>query len=352
MKKQFMLAKQGLAFKLISIVLQLIVSVPLFLLLSFFVSAVIIEITASENTVLIYKIIFVLFNILWFIRNSIITVYNDKIIIRDWIGAKQIIDTVNITSLKMIDYKELRRMIFESSGTNPLITNAFAFIIPMGKFITFKNQFGRVVVIGIWNCNRLYKILQDNVSEVESAQKKNCNISNLHSTFDAEKRFICFVKMPFKYHLLTYLKLFPETIIIPLFFAGYLGWMLHISDVGVLILLPIAFALSLFIYYRKIRIVVDAKSTTIRIKLFYNRNKSVIKYENIKNLHFINSKNDIAELKEKSVFFINTPYSVKNVKELIAFELPNNISVLLSVNKPYELYDLINNQACVQTEIK
>lgn len=346
MKKQLMLAKQGVCFKIISILLQLIVAIPLFLLLSFIVSSVIIEITDSDSTILIFKTVFILFNVLWFVRNSIVKIYSDKIVVRDWIGAKQIIVTENITSLKIIDYKELRKMMFDSSGTNPVITNAFVLVIPMGNFITFKNKFGRDVVIGVWQCDKLYEFLRNNLSEnlsSESIQKQNnsCVFSDAYSSYDEKSKFICFVKMPFKYHFITYFKLFPETIIIPLFFCSYIGWRFDIKGVNIFILLLIALALSFLIYYLNIRVVVDKKTKTIRLKIFLDRNKNVIKYNELRNLRFINFEKDITELNKKSSFFISTPYFSKNINELIAFELPNDIGVILSVNKPDELYELL-----------
>lgn len=348
MKKQFMIAKEGLAFKLIRITLQLIISVPLFLLLSFFVSAVIIEITEIKNTVLVYKIIFVLFNILWFIRNSIIIVNNDKIIIRDWIGVKQIIDTENIMSLKMIDYKELRRMIFESNGMNPLITNAFAFIIPLGKFITFKNKFGRDVVIGVWNSKKLYNLLNENalqnsVSERDSVEKTEK--ADYDSTNACSDNIRCYVKMPLYSHILFYFRHFGETIILPAFKVAVLKWLMNANGIVLdnYIFIILFAILSMFNYYNVIKVVVNPNLNTIRLHLFYNNNKNVIRYKNLVDLKYVDSVETLNSLeKDQSKFLICTPHYKNNLADLITFDLENNVRVILSVNKSREVYQLLS----------
>lgn len=215
----------------------MIVTIPLFFLLSLIVPYFI---TDSENVVLIFRIIFILFNILLLIRNSIVKVYSDRIILRDCIGAKKIIETENITFLRIISYKELKQMIFKTSSLNPLISNCSAFFIPMGKFITFKNKFNRDVVIGVWNYKKLYDIL----CEAEPSNTDDSPVIIKETAETVEKpadntRIIetsilkCLLKMPLKMHIVTFFRNFLDTLFLPTVITLYLMWLFNRADIYV-----------------------------------------------------------------------------------------------------------------------
>lgn len=111
----------------------------------------------------------------------------------DFIGKRKTIELDGISSLKIIDYKELRNIVFSHSGNNPLISNSFAFLLPIGKFIMFKNKFGRDVIIGVWNYKRLYEFLICNnsdstVSEIEESN----NYKKSNEVFTGEKFIFLF----------------------------------------------------------------------------------------------------------------------------------------------------------------
>ncbi len=345
MEKQLLLSKQGIFFRTISLVLQLIVTIPLFLLLSFIASCVIIEITDSENVVLIFKIVLILFNLLWLVRNSIVTIYSDRIILRDCIGAKKIIETENITDLRIISYKELRHMIFKTSSLNPLISNCAAFFIPMGKFITFKNKFNRDVVIGVWNYKKLYDILcKAELSDTEKAPviTKEKAVKTTYITNNTQ--LVCFLKMPLKMHILTFFKNFYETLLLPAIISSFFMWRFNTGNIyanryiGIAIFLII----SAFRYYKVLRVVVNTDLKVIKLNLFLSNNKNVIKYENLYDLSYAKPNENLELLKmANSDSCIVTPYNENNISQVITFKLKNDISVALSVNKPQELYELI-----------
>lgn len=344
MKKHILLAKQGFLFKIISIVLQMIVTSPLFLLLSFIISSVIIEIMDYNNSLLIFKLVFIFFNILWFIRNSIVKVYNDRIIVRDWIGAKQTIETKNINSLKIISYKEARKMVFSSSGINPLITNVFVLIIPIGKFITFKNNFNRDVLIGVWNYKKLYNILYQTLSDNIASQDKEVHNKNSNMGFSENSTHKFLLKMPLSMHIVTFFKKFYDTLLFPLLIILILIWLFSMADIEINIyLLLLLFLLMVsFKYYRALRVIVNTDLKVIKLNIFLSNNKNVIKYENIFNLNYADSPEALKVLKnDKSKFCILTPYYKSKIHKMITFELPNDVFVELSVNKPQDLYDLL-----------
>lgn len=339
--KMIFLSKQGYLLRIVSSLLQILIFSPISLLLSLIVSSVIFEFFYI-NTLSVFNAVFIFINLLWLLRNSFVRVTNDKVLLYDFIGKRKTIELDGISSLKIIDYKELRNIVFSHSGNNPLISNSFAFLLPIGKFIMFKNKFGRDVIIGVWNYKRLYEFLICNnsdstVSEIEESN----NYKKSNEVFTGEK-FIFFVRMPLKNHIITYLKHLPETVLIPLIFLSFIFFSLN--RIGIKIN-PFIFALIFFIsssiaYYFIIRIIVDTESDTLRLKLFNDNNKNIIKIDNINNLEYVNSASEfVAE--NNSKFIICTPYHNKKGSNLISFETSKNICVILSVNKPDKLYNIL-----------
>ncbi len=72
--KKLMIAKQGFFFRLMSASLQMITFSPVSFLISFVFTTVISSVVNIENVLLLFKIIFLLCEILWIIRNSIVIV--------------------------------------------------------------------------------------------------------------------------------------------------------------------------------------------------------------------------------------------------------------------------------------
>ena len=151
--------------------------------------------------------------------------------------------------------------------------------------------------------------------------------------------------MPLKDHIITYLKHLPETVLIPLIFLSFVFFSLN--RIGIKIN-PFIFAVIFFIsssiaYYFIIRIIVDTESATLRLKLFNNNNKNIIKIDNINNLEYVDSASQFISGKNNSKFIICTPYNNQNGSNLISFETSKNICVILSVNKPDKLYNILKN---------
>lgn len=348
MKRKIFLSKQGLLFKLISIFFQNLIISPVLFFISFIITAIMLRFYNIEST-LILKIVFLLLNIIWIIRNSFLLLYDDKIIVRTWIGTKQIIEIDNLTSLKIIDYRELRNIILNTRKLNPLISNCAAFFIPMGNFITFKNKFGRDVVIGVWNYKKLYNLLIENALQNSNIEKDSVEKTDKTGYGDARayssQSLRCCVKMPLYSHIIFYFRHFGETIILPAFIVLVLKWLMNVNDMVLdnYIFIILFAILSIFNYYNVIKVVVNPNLNTIRLHLFYNNNKNVIKYENLFNLNYVDSIETLNSLEnDQSKFLICTPYYKNNLADLITFDLENNVRVILSVNKSREVYQLLS----------
>lgn len=345
MRKIF-LSKQGFLFRIISSLLQILTIIPISLLLSFFISSIVLEFI-DMDTVQVFVTVFLLLNLFWLLRNSFIKVTDNKIILYDWIGKRKIIETDNINSLKIISYKELRNVIFNHSGNDPLISNCASFLFPIGNFVMFKNKFGRDVVIGVWNYKQLYNILINRIVITANCENKYTKkyekqfISNAYNC----KKYLFFINMPLKDHLVIYFKHFAETILIPLVFVLFVFFLFYRIEIklDMIILVFMFLIVSISTYLLKLRVIVDVQKALIKLNIFNDNNKNVIKIDNICDLQYINSVKEIVNKKNNYQSVICTPYRSKNPKDLISFQISKNVCVILSIKKPNKLYDVLRN---------
>lgn len=126
--KKLMMAKKGPLVRLVSLVMQIFVICPLLFLVLIIPTFAIADAANLEDKFLVFKIVFLLCNILYIIRNNIVKIYDNKIIMRLFLWEKKIVEFENISDLRIITYKELRTMMFNASSTDPLITNAFSLL--------------------------------------------------------------------------------------------------------------------------------------------------------------------------------------------------------------------------------
>lgn len=346
MKKHLLLSKQGFFFRFISTFFQCLIILPISVLFSVIITLIVTSF-CDINGVVCLKYSFFTFNVLWVIYNSFIRIYDDKIVLRSWIGEKLKIDITGIRELKIISSKELRKILFNRTGVDPLITNAFVLIIPMGSFLTFKNSYGRDVIIGVWNVKKLYKLLIEKASSDEAALESYEHVeivNELKSKNDSYGNLKCFVKMPLKSHILVFFSHFYETILLPVFMVLIFMWLFNRADIEInrcVWMFP-CLLISAFRYYHIIRVTVEPASKTIKLNLYNNDDKNVIKYDSLKNL-CKHSQLDISKLNNRySEIICSVPYSNK-IKNPIVFEIANNKFVVLSVDKSQELYDLIRS---------
>ena len=151
--------------------------------------------------------------------------------------------------------------------------------------------------------------------------------------------------MPFYEHLKVYFRHFYETLLLPLFIVLIAMGLFSIVNVNInkFVFIILFFLISLFRYYNIIRVVVDINSSIIKLNLFSGNDKNVIKCEELYNLNCENTIDAIENLKNnESKFVISTPYYKNSTDKVISFELKNDVTVALSVNKPQELYELLS----------
>lgn len=363
--KKLMMAKKGPLVRLVSLVMQIVVICPLLFLVLIVPTFAIADAANFEDKFLVFKVVFLLCNILYIIRNNIVEVYDNKIIMRLFLWDKKIVDLEDISDLRIITYKELRTMMFNASSTDPLVTNALSLIIPMGNFVTFKNKFGRDVIIGVWSYKKLYQILNEhiNVPVREDIENENLNASDtpsdnkkqdlkpksekLHVLNNGSGVYNMLVKMPLDEHIKMFFRYFYVTILAPLFYVLFFGWLCKHAEMEIgiprFVWAVLFFVGSAVAYYRIISVRVDTRKSVIRLNLFDNGDKDVIRYNGLSNLGYVNDIAEIEQLKtDKSKFAIVTPYCEKHIDKIVRFDLKNNISVAISVSDPETLYEVLN----------
>lgn len=345
MKYSLLLSKQGLLLRFIGLIFQSIIFLPLSFLISFFVSSITLE-YYDFDSIKVFVTIIVVLNVICFVRNSFVKVTDNQIIMQNFICGKTIVNLNNISSVKIISSKELMKICRNRTGVDPLISNCFSAFIPMGNTVYFKNECGRDVVIGVWNVQKLYALLIEKVASDEYAPIcDDAEVENeLKSKSNSYGNLRCFVKMPLKNHILVFFSHFYETILLPIFMVLIFMWLFHCANIEVnryFWIVP-CLLISAFRYYRIIRVIVDPASKTIKLNLYNNDDKNVIKYDSLKNL-CKHSQLDISKLNNRySEIICSVPYSNK-IKNPIVFEIANNKFVVLSVDKSQELYDLIRS---------
>lgn len=347
MKTKFLLSKQGVLFRFISTFFQCLFILPVSTLFSVIISIILITIFDVR---FIYAIIVSLsvFNLFWIIYNSFIRVYDDRIVFRSWIGQRQTIELNHISELKIISSKELKSIIMQRTPVDPLITNAAVLMIPMGSFIAFKNSSDRDVVIGCWNVKKLYDLLSKNIFIENEKINSDSGVIKNNNEMDVAKRpesFRCFVKMPIKGYILTFFAHFHETILLPLSMTLILMWLINFVSVEMnkFIFVFLGLLLSALEYYKILRVVVHPEKKIIKLNLFSENNKNVIKYSGLKKLDII-SKINVADLNGIYDSIIYTPFCCKNKGQIISFETSNDNFVLLSVNETQKLYKVLDSE--------
>lgn len=349
MNKHIFISKQGLFFRFISVLLQSVIMSPVIFIISFFASSIIIE-YYDFNSIKLLLIVMAVLDLIWIMRNSIVKVTEDEIIMRNWIGGKTVVGLNEISSIKILKSKELKKICWNRTGVDPLITNCFSILIPIGNTVYFKNRFGRDVVIGVWNSDKLYRLINEKNNRlfVEDNQSQKVNqksISNNKCNYYDKKVSYYFLKIPMLSHISTFLKHLFETIIYPLFILALFWIFFKILDMSInfVFYIIIFILVSFFEYLKIIRVTVNVNTQTIKLNFFTKTDKNVIKYETVSNLRYVDSIKDIELLKQdSSKFVIATPYCKNSIDNIIAFDIDNDISVALSVNKTEEFYNLID----------
>lgn len=86
--KKLMMAKKGPLVRLVSLVMQIVVICPLLFLVLIVPTFAIADAANLEDKFLVFKIVFLLCNILYIIRNNIVKIYDNKIIMRLFLWEK------------------------------------------------------------------------------------------------------------------------------------------------------------------------------------------------------------------------------------------------------------------------
>lgn len=212
---------------------------------------------------------------------------------------------------------------------------------------------------------KLYQILNEhiNVPVREDIENENLNASDapgankmqdikpkfekLHVLNNGGGVYNMLVKMPLGEHIKMFFRYFYVTILAPLFYVLFFGWLCRHAEMEIeiprfvwVILFMISSAVA---YYRIIRVRVDTEKAVIRLNLFDNGDKDVIRYNGLSNLGYVNDIAEIEQLKtDKSKFVIVTPYCENHIDKIVRFDLKNNISVAISVSDPETLYEVLS----------
>lgn len=204
--KKYFLAKQGLELKLFSVLLQNLIILPISLILTYLITSILATFIDADSMT-IFKTIFIVLNILWILRNSIVKVRDNRIIFKSIIGGtNKSLDITEIHSLEILSPKAFKKTILSSTRIDPLITNCFSIIFPVKNVISFKNRYNREVTIGVWNHKKLLSVLYEKtVNSPEFNADKNAD-AGIHNQGHIKAK--CFLKIPCGSHFVLFFKHF------------------------------------------------------------------------------------------------------------------------------------------------
>lgn len=340
MKKTIMLAKQGVSVKLLQLLLQFMFLVPLFFLISIIVTSVFSDYPInSRHDKIVRIVIFAILNFIILLRNSLIVLKNNQLIIRDIGGGKQRINIDCIHNVEIITSKQLRKIILSRTSIDPLTTNCMSFIIPIGDSILFQDGFNRDIIVSVWNIQKLYNLLK--MHEVGQSNNTDKTVREI----DCGKINVFKIKADLKNGIKIYFNNWNSTIIMPLLYLIALFVILRLVNINLLISCFISFLLFVLIslskYNNLLKIIVKQNNNiTIKMNCYKNTQFGTLNFSTIKKLRFINSYDDFAEVL-KYQKLIKTPISYEDPNEIISFESDNGYIVLIKVEQSKELFNAL-----------
>lgn len=341
--KKIYFAKQNLVTLLFSVLCSSVIVILLSIPASIIIDFILIEKNIDFNIYKIFVAIFIVLLIIWQIFHSFVFI-KEKSIYMGYYGFYKKVDISDISSLRLLSSQCVRKIILQRKISKPIIVNCFTLIIPMGKFVVFKDKFGQDVIIGVWNYKKLYDFLLRNTNRYDD---ENTAIDcNYETTCDI--KISCVLKMPFVEHLKTYFNHFISTILIPVFFSAIFSCLLFYAFEIHLIFfaLPIFMLLSVGEYFKIIQVLVDGESKLIKLHIFTESNYNTIYFNKITDLKYADSIDIIEKInQDEKQTIIQTPYSVYNINHLISFKTDYNVQLIFSINKHEQVYELLKQFA-------
>lgn len=339
--KKYFLAKQGLELKLFSVLLQNLIISPISLILTYLITSILATFIDADSMT-IFKTIFIVLNILWILRNSIVKVSDNRIICKSIIGTNKSLDITEIHSLEILSPKAFKKTILSSTRIEPLITNCFSIIFPVKNVISFKNRYNREVTIGVWNHKKLLSVLYEKkVNSPEFNADKNADAGIYNQGHIKAK---CFLKIPCGAHFVLFFKHFFETVLYPAFISLIICCICRLADIAVskYLLVFIFTVVSFLMYLRIIRVTIFYDCKIIRLNCFLDNSKNVIKCGALNSLHYLNSFSELESIKtDNSKINIITPVFKKHFENTIVFETENRIRVVLSISDAEKIFKIL-----------
>lgn len=318
-----------------SVFAQLLVhNIVIILPISFSVSLFAIGLCDKDFFKTVFIISAIIQNILIGILSNLVVINDNIISIRPFFLKKQEIQLGGIYNIKILSNKEFKALLSKKSELDPIVSNCFSLIIPMNNVVHFKDKFGRDIALAVWNYKSLYAYINKFKCIEKSPEVDFSNKYHLTKSF--------FVKCPIVEYIKIYFKHFFTTIIIPLFYAGLVILCFKSSYIWLSIVVFTIF--SFLAFCRLIIFSVNNTSKYIVFSCFSNYDENNIKFDSIRNLHFVYSAEEITTTMKCGGNVIATPYTPTKFNKMVGFDLDYDTHVYICSNKTDELYNLLETE--------
>lgn len=305
--------------------------------------------TVCGKQTIVFICSFIIINLLWIMRNSIVVFENGKIKFRIF-GISQTVDCSNATELRLIESKELSKIYRSITAQNPVKTNFFNILLPINRAITFKDQNYSTVLISVYKSNELLSLIEKFAEDNQSAAlQQNNDAENKQSVapiqnYNGSRTEKYFINMPLGNHIKCYFKSFIVTILSPAVLSAVLSFAFSriFPSLDFRMIFIILFIIhSVLFYVFEICLIIQNKLVAA-IKLNCYANKATpIMYQYIKDVHYISSIEEHQNILNTKQHIIKTPHPDYFWKNVIYIELENGTAALLSVHYHEKLYNYL-----------
>lgn len=335
-----MIAKQGISSKILQLIIQFIILVPLFFFIAIIITSVFSNILLDKQHKNIIMIsIFAVLNLIILIRNSFITIKEKEIIIKDIFGGKKRLNIEEIHNVEIIDSKQLKKIIFNRIIVDPITSNCVTFLIPIGDVVKFKDVFNRDIIVSVWDIKKLYNILKEKESESIQIVPKSRTIIPI-------KIMEFKIRFNFSNGLKYCLKNWIVTLPLPLLYSSAVFIIFRLLDVNLIfsyllfLILFISFLIKKYNNLIKITLKSDNQNCFLKFNCFSGMQFSTINFNSLNNLHYVTSYEELQKLL-KTPKLINTPINFNNITEIISFELSNGYTILINIKNHSVLFNIL-----------
>lgn len=329
--KKFFISKQGFGYSILCIIAQTMLFLPVNALVSFVVYSIILS--KYNVSIKVFVLCLIVLDLIWIIRNKIVIVENNKMVLRTFAGTKQVIDFENVSNLQIINSKTVKNKILKSTLVKPLVSNCASIFVPIGNVICFNDKTDRTIMVGVYNYIKLYNYLEANVIDFKR-KEISINDEEHHTNSNIVEKY--WLSLSFREHIKNYFRNFIQTIVEPAAFSAIFYYALRCTFEAKIITTVFFIVFSLFLYLKTLIVIYSEYDGVIRLNCFIKNQDNLINLKCIREIKLIKNTDKFV-LKDKKYSLL--PRNGSN----LVFLSSDEKDYIFSLNSVDEFYEYVIN---------